>query len=137
MAGAATTTRDFLRQMVESIRRLGLQDWNGYLGSEDFVLKNGRIWKPRALPLGIKVGLRKQCFGNALVLGNSGYRYVEGYALGGDVPFPCLHAWAADDEGHVIDNTWTGGERPGLGIEYFGVDPGVEVFMAPESEWRV
>ena len=83
-----------------------------YSGLEHFTLMHGAAWTPAELPLDIPVGEARMCFKNAfeLVMGDPRrYHYVEGYASG---YIPVHHAWAVDQQGRVVDPTWSD-RRPG------------------------
>jgi hypothetical protein len=88
-----------------------------YQGIGDFVLREGRFFEPKPLPVGLKRRPIGQCFRNALrTATKTGLRYVEGYALLVDSASPTLHAWNASPDGFAVDSTW----EP-LGRIYFGV----------------
>ncbi len=90
-----------------------------YSSHYDLVLDNGRFFKPKETPEGVKQGPMKQCFKNAaqLAMENRDYVYVEGFATVKELPgYPIAHAWVVDKDGNVIDNTWT---TPGN--SYFGI----------------
>lgn len=84
-----------------------------YGSYEDFVLKNGREWTITANSFKGKRAKAKDCYRNAyqLTLGK-GLTYCEGWALH---VIPIEHAWCIDDQGNVVDPTWSSGES------YFGV----------------
>lgn len=98
------------KYMVETIAK--------YYGSGNlahkFLHEHGREYQTMAkhefkAPLGL-------CFKNAakLVQAQEGLVYCEGFAVAGDL-FPMMHAWAVDQEGHIVDPTWNNGGH------YFGV----------------
>jgi hypothetical protein len=112
-----------------------LESWTGgfkggdasahpYASQADFILKHGRAFEWRALPRGVRMGVPRQCFRNAvrLALRRPGlYSYVEGYAVNTLVAgYPVAHAWCIDQEGFVVDSTWD------EGADYFGVPFQVE-----------
>ena len=87
-----------------------------YYCFEEYVLHNGKVYKPKKLLKKYRRGKLKECFTNAFFLAQrwqDELTYVEGYALS---IIPILHAWCVDNKGNVIDNTW---EEPGH--SYFGV----------------
>ena len=98
-----------------------------YGSTEELVLAEGRNWEPQPLPKDAEPwrGEPQECYSNAAkaVLGMSGlfahpdWRYVEGYALAKDIPFPVAHAWAVDQDDRVIELTW-----PDAGLEYRGIE---------------
>jgi hypothetical protein len=68
----------------------------------------------------------RQCFSNAknllitqLKKGNDRLRYAEGYACSGSlgIPLPIQHAWLVDEDGSVVDSTWSYSEQS----LYFGI----------------
>lgn len=89
--------------------------------AERFVQRNGTVYQGNSLPEGVRRGPFRACFRNAYYLATkTGLHYVEGFALPAtkEIRFmPYAHAWVADDEGNVLDNTW---ERPEQ-CEYLGV----------------
>jgi hypothetical protein len=119
--------------MNESMRVPG----HYYLGMEDFVLKEGKVfwevspWQPVA-KAGAKNRYRprmiKCCFNNtylAAVASRGKLRYVEGFAYCGFLPVH--HAWNVDADDRVVDTTWCGlpddlSYRPELGTAYMGVE---------------
>lgn len=93
---------------------------------ERLILNHGRAFEPSIpLPGWIAMGVEKQCYMNAtkLVLAGGlakGFVYVEGFAISQNlfnlgVPIAMQHAWVADKDGNVIDNTWE------AGAAYFGI----------------
>lgn len=96
-------TLEVLRFNEAQTASLGL----AYRGPADFVLRHGESFEPRPLPDEYEYGAPKACYGNAIVLAATrGLGYVEGYARG---PFGLAipHAWNTDDEGRLIDVTWS------------------------------
>jgi len=77
----------------------------GMRTQEGCVLEFGRpmVLKPNSRH---KRGPMRQCFMNAVKMATSGrlVTYCEGYAMG---VMPVLHAWCVDQEGRVIDPTWS------------------------------
>ena len=117
------SVKAFLQAMVDcrTLNKMKMPGGWKYSCIEDFILKNGRSFKPMPLPKKVKRGKMKQCFKNAadlaldssLTPGHIELVYVEGYALN---IIPVHHAWCVDREGNVYDNTWPDG-----GKEYYGV----------------
>jgi hypothetical protein len=107
-----------LRTYLEQVR-----DFAGKLPPEycyrnvyDFVLREGRFFRPQPRPDLITLRHIGECFRNAfLTMMRTGLEYAEGYAATGS-KIPVLHAWNADAEGSVIDSTW----EP-VGSAYFGI----------------
>ena len=90
-----------------------------YASEADFILKHGRAFEWRAVPHGVRMGVPRQCFRNAVRLALRKprfYTYVEGYAINSWVAdYPVAHAWCVDPEHFVVDTTWD------EGADYFGV----------------
>ena len=83
-----------------------------------FLLRHGRDFSWRPLPAGLRRGLPRQCFLNAMLLAfrSPNYIYVEGFAMCGGLPAMSMeHAWCVDRKGFVADPTWQ------EGTDYFGV----------------
>lgn len=125
-----TVLRTELNRQVRSWRSVpGLV----YRGPADFVLTEGEWFEP----VGCRVGLPKQCYFNALVMGLRGWSYVEGYATSPALPegwrFEGLevvpHAWAVDPSGRPWELTW-----PFVGRAYRGVR--FSVGRADDATWN-
>jgi hypothetical protein len=123
------------RSLAPGATRRFLESWAGgvkggnasaypYASQADFILKHGRGFEWRTLPHGVRTGVPRQCFRNAvrLALRKPGfYTYVEGYAINTWVSgHPVAHAWCVDPEHFVVDTTWE------EGADYFGVPFRVE-----------
>lgn len=111
-----------------------------YDGPPDFVLQHGEVFDPIPLPNEFEYGPEKACFGNSLMLAEFlGLTYVEGYAFG-PADFPIHHAWNVDDEGRLIDVTWsaiseeTGERMPMPGAAYLGVR--FSIGRADDATWN-
>ena len=118
-----------LRSSLETLRNASgkLPNDYSYTGPADFVLREGRFFRPRPLPVKIKLRKLGLCFHNALWISTEhGFAYVEGYAVHA-AETPILHAWNIDAKGFVIDTTW----RP-VGSAYFGVI----LPVAEKLKWR-
>jgi hypothetical protein len=66
------------------------------------------------------------CYMNAgrVVYDRPDLRYVEGYAVPGNIGIPLMHAWLVDEDGRVIDPTWADGAA------YYGVIIPKDVYSA-------
>jgi hypothetical protein len=86
---------------------------------ERFIARNGQCFEGRKLPKGFRRGTPKACFQNATLLADrhTGLRYVEGYAMNPDLPFPFLHAWCINVAGQVVDVTLKEPEK----YQYVGI----------------
>lgn len=119
----AQSLREFLTQMVKmrtSMNPRPPERWR-WPCIEALVLAHGRSWQQVApLPPGVRRGVAKECFKNALDVAREHDElvYVEGWAAfalsRGSLPVE--HAWLVDAAGHVVEVTW---ETPGS--EYVGV----------------
>lgn len=88
--------------------------------SIEYVKSKGKEFLGQPLPKNIQRGTPKQCFANAthLVVAKEGWNYAEGFAMR-DGLLPVLHAWAVDDKGGVVDNTFEDPEHCAyVGIVY-------------------
>jgi hypothetical protein len=118
------------RSLAPGATRRFLESWAGvvkggdatahpYASQADFILKHGRAFEWRALPHGVRMGVPRQRFRNAVRLAlrkPRSYTYVEGYAINTWVSgHPVAHAWCVDPEHFVVDTTWE------EGADYFGV----------------
>jgi len=114
----SNNTETFLKSIVTARKHFFKnRDDLQYLCIEDFILKEGKAFKPKPLPDKYEPGEIKQCFRNAflLSLGHMELTYVEGYAFCENL-IPVHHAWCVDPDGNVVDPTWRD-----TGIEYIGV----------------
>jgi hypothetical protein len=98
-------------------------------GLDDFLLRYGQVWTgPPARPRGVRKGVPRHCFSNAVVLASRDpdrFVYCEGKACG---IIPVHHAWVVDRHTHrIVDNTWT--KQPGT--VYLGVP------LTIETVWEV
>lgn len=102
-----------------------------YRGPADFVLQEGRWWKPEPTPAGMRRGIPKACYGTSIAGALLyGLRYVQGYAVSPvTAGFVVPHAWNADANGNVVDLTW----NP-VGAAYLGVEFSVE--RADDATWN-
>lgn len=85
---------------------------NGYTSMQDFVLKNGRDFKPSQTCWALG---NQNCFQHAAeaAMLHRDFTYCEGYAAG---IIPVLHAWLVDTNGLVIETTWEE-----VGEYYYGI----------------
>ena len=86
---------------------------------EGIVLEHGRpfVSPAQARPKGIRKGEDRMCFMNSYHLAmQTGWTYVEGFAISDVVPIPLHHAWVIDRAGMVIETTWET-----AGVEYYGI----------------
>lgn len=126
--------RKYLELSLEMVARSHAPDGFFYRNSYDFLLRHGKFFEPRPLPVTLWAGPPKACYGNSIILGTvAGLRYVEGLAIPNfrsGAFFPMEHAWNTDAEGRVaIDPTW----NP-EGLAYFGVEFSVE--RADDATWN-
>ena len=53
-----------------------------------------------------------ECYQNAWYLAEErGWEYVEGYATTTELGIPLMHAWCINEDGDVVDPTWSDGEN--------------------------
>ena len=112
-------------EYLERIKELkaGKTKINGYTSVEDFLLKNGTLFKPDngELPPRMKFRRLHNCYKNSYEIARKyGYRYFVGYAYSG--LFPVEHAWNVDKNGKVVDTTWKPSVVSDENREYFGVE---------------
>jgi len=120
MPTAANIT-DLLEAELALVKQAGMNRIGRFFSMGEFVLKHGREFTPsRTLPKDMRLGKLGHCFENAakLAIDRACYTYCEGYAMG---IIPVLHAWCVDENGVVVDPTWTRGNLEALGMVYFGV----------------
>ncbi len=109
-----TSSKEYLQWSVRALREKGIDHCgiNGYFCLMDFILQNGREYKPGTECWGKG---RRECFNHAAkaALRNRDYTYVEGYAC---MVLPVHHAWLLDKDGNVIEPTWCQ-----MGKSYYGI----------------
>lgn len=122
-----------LRQQLEDLDRMRLQQGWHYSSPQRFVLTHG-VWSPpHPVPPGMWQGRPRCCFDNAITVAILyDVPYIEGYALLGldEETIALHHAWNLDHEGRVIDVTW----RSTLGLAYLGVPFSPE--RADDATWN-
>jgi hypothetical protein len=98
---------------------------------------HGQSWEYKPLPKRFKPRLPGYCFQNAAQLANrcKDLIYVEGYAIWRSGPLH--HAWCADRDGKVIDNTWYDPTRMDNGRVYFGVPFRTEYVLQMRRESKM
>lgn len=90
-----------------------------YRTIESLILDKGKSFTYKVLPDDIENGVPRECFANAFRLASErNLIYVEGFSTPKTIAFPMHHGWCVDNEGNVVDNTWTGDLA---GIEYYGI----------------
>lgn len=81
-----------------------------YRSFEELVLNLGTLSRWEPLPPHVSKMPYKQCYANALLTAQEhDLAYVEGFACR---MLTTMHAWCEDDEGRVIDPTWSDGDTP-------------------------
>lgn len=84
----------------------------------DFVLQEGRFFRPKPLPREIELQPREQSFAYAQAISAAlRLRYVEGYAVNAE-RLPMLHAWNLDAHGFVVDATWKPPSAAYMGVVF-------------------
>lgn len=111
--------RNHLAQWSELLKRSEHQTTKGgYVSIMDFVAQHGQAYEVGRWGTMYRRGQMKECFGNSYHCAIAdGLRYVEGYAIPGNVPFPVHHAWNLTPDGKVLDVTWGN-----TGIAYLGIE---------------
>lgn len=106
---------DVLRQHVAILAQLR----KGKPCMDSLLLTYGRVFEGAPCPEQYAGHPMKMCFKNCLMLMASSPEliYCEGYAMPEGIDFPIHHAWLLDEEGNVIDPTWTDPE----GALYVGI----------------
>jgi hypothetical protein len=91
-----------------------------YVCLEEFVLEHGRQFQVAKLDKSIRRGKKKECYENIWKLVDDhedDFIYVEGIGFNPLDNFGCVHAWAVDRDGKVVDPTWNFHPQ----TEYFGI----------------
>ena len=74
-----------------------------------FLLDTALQWDETAEPDEPR-GELGDCYYNAWTLAEArNWEYAEGYATTTELGVPLMHAWCIDDEGRVVDPTWSDG----------------------------
>lgn len=85
--------------------------------THSLILEHGKFWTPRDLPVNVTAGRLGECFRQARelsMLRPECFTYVEGYAYSRkDRCYPVHHAWCVDQDGNVVDPTWS---QPSVGV---------------------
>lgn len=114
MSKSITTVEEYLRSSVEHLKQKGIphSGVNGYFCLMDFILQEGRKWKPGNVCWSKG---RSACYVHAgkAAMRNRNYTYVEGFAA---LYFPVPHAWIVGPDGLVIETTWST-----MGTSYYGI----------------
>lgn len=113
-----TDHRDALQVALENLRDAAdLPPGLFYRNAADFVLRHGDWYEPAPLPPGVRPGLPRLCFGNAIAncIRFHDWLYVEGFALTPE-GLPFHHAWNLDAGNMLRDTTWQN-----RGLAYLGV----------------
>jgi hypothetical protein len=106
-----------------------------------FMFDHGSYHDAAPKPARFKSLMLKRCFSNAqkavvtaVSAGRCPLTYAEGYACSGGLApnIPMHHAWLVDDDGMVVDQTWTSPETS----TYFGVKFTAEYVMEKAKEHR-
>lgn len=114
MSNTITTVKEFLEFGVAGLKKKGIppSGLNGYYCPMDFVLRNGRYWAPGNVCWAKGASACYVHAGKA-ALRNRDYTYVEGYAIN---LIQVAHAWLVDNDGLVIETTWSE-----MGKAYYGI----------------
>lgn len=132
----------------EAAQRMAIEQYLSMLAGMDaqapfgeFMLEHGSYHEAAPRPARFKALMPTRCFSNAqravvaaVSAGRRPLTYAEGYACSSAlaVPVPMQHAWLVDDEGRVVDQTWSFPETS----TYFGVMFTTEYVMAKAEEHR-
>lgn len=102
---------------INNLMRSNNMVWPGRT-MQEVVTEFGRAFTPALRPEGLNKMPDRECFCNAtkLVQYDPSLVYVEGFALPDGIPIAIHHAWVMDQNGDMIDPTWST-----AGTEYFGV----------------
>lgn len=121
-----TSLEDMLRIFSETWGTDNPRDMYGW------IYREGRSYTPAPRPAGIKRGIPKWCFDNAIEVYNlHGLQYVEGFAISANITgMPIHHAWNVTDDGTVVDVTW----HP-VGLEYYGIAVDLEDENYDRDSW--
>ncbi|MDW9481175.1 hypothetical protein GOB57_21245 [Sinorhizobium meliloti] len=117
----------------EALQKMAIEQFLEMLAGLDaqapfgrFMLDHGSYHVAAPKPPRYKAMMPTRCFSNAqrsvvaaVSAGRKPLTYAEGYACSGALAVcaPMLHAWLVDDEGRVVDQTWSSPETSA----YFGV----------------
>jgi hypothetical protein len=118
IGGGVQARTDADKQNIEMLQQIaGVAGPRSY---ENVVLKAGQTYTPQELPKGYKKGRPRECYKNAYELSQSDpdLTYVEGFATPDFMPLPIQHAWCADSDGNVIDNTWKSAGNSYIGVPF-------------------
>ena len=109
--------RETLASEVEAWTHLGVAS---HCLFKRLVLDRGAVFKGSFLPETVRPGAPKLCFENAYRLSRKTkgrLRYCEGFGLRTTIGFPIHHAWCVDQDGRVVDPTWSDPDA----CEYLGI----------------
>jgi hypothetical protein len=130
----------------EAAHRLAIEHYIGMLAGMSaqapfgqFMLDHGSYHEATPLPSRFKSLMPTRCYSNAqsavvraVSAGREPLTYAEGYACPRTLPYPIQHAWLVDDEGRVVDQTWSHPEE----CTYFGVLFTTEYIMEAAEKYR-
>ncbi|MCS4088955.1 hypothetical protein [Rhizobium sp. BK176] len=104
-----------------------------------FMIDHGSYHEAAPLPARLKSLMPTRCYSNAqsavvraVSAGRKPLTYAEGYACSGKLAYPIQHAWLVDDEGRVVDQTWSNPEE----ATYFGVLFTTEYVLETAEKYR-
>lgn len=127
-------------------QRMAIEHFIGLLAGMDaqapfgrFMLDHGAYHEAAQKPSRLKSLMPTRCYSNAqsavvkaVTAGRKPLTYAEGYACPRTLPYPIQHAWLVDDEGRVVDQTWSHPEES----TYFGVLFTTEYVMETAEKYR-